>query len=461
MTGSEIPPTEQGEIELGIPGFDDALGKLPRGFVLCVLGGPGVGKTVFGIQAACHAASQGRKVLYVTVAQDSLSLKRQAASLGRDLSKLEQSGFLKIHHIPAPVDASESQQTLVDLKYEVESLSPDILIIDGAAALARELTSSALIGMVGRGIFQVVRDRGILLIALLDEGILEQNFDLKQCAMKNSDVVLWFGWRSVGKLRVRSARVLKARGIDVKRPEWGFAISGVSGGIGTLFIPDSLDHVPRREGFLSTGLPGLDEFLGGGIPKGSLTLILGPTGAGKAELASAIAANLANRGRRVLILSFELVKSDVEALVEEFGLRPDRSSYIDIHSLEPQVIDTIDQLTGVMKRIIEFRPEVIVTLGYASLEMWLGLDVALYLMRHMQCMAKVRDLTTLVTARAQDPEEHAETYAHYADLILSLRRQEREGVKRVITVLKSRNPELEGRSGLLEIKRGSIRVIPR
>ncbi len=54
---------------------------------------------------------------------------------------------------------------------------------------------------------------------------------------------------------------------------------------------------------VQTGVPGLDEILDGGIPRGSLVLVAGPPGAGKTILSTQIAAQVANRGRKVVILT--------------------------------------------------------------------------------------------------------------------------------------------------------------
>lgn len=52
-----------------------------------------------------------------------------------------------------------------------------------------------------------------------------------------------------------------------------------------------------------TGVPQLDTVLGGGLPKGSLAIILGPPGSGKTTLASQIAFSVAKRGQKALLLT--------------------------------------------------------------------------------------------------------------------------------------------------------------
>ncbi|WP_201375765.1 ATPase domain-containing protein [Ktedonobacter robiniae] len=53
----------------------------------------------------------------------------------------------------------------------------------------------------------------------------------------------------------------------------------------------------------ATGVPQLDTVLGGGLPKGSLAIILGSPGSGKTTLASQIAFAAAKRGQKALLLT--------------------------------------------------------------------------------------------------------------------------------------------------------------
>ena len=60
-------------------------------------------------------------------------------------------------------------------------------------------------------------------------------------------------------------------------------------------------HAPR----LLMGVPGLDEMLGGGLPRGYSLLVAGPSGSGKSILAAAFLAEGARSGETGVIAAFE------------------------------------------------------------------------------------------------------------------------------------------------------------
>lgn len=78
-----------------------------------------------------------------------------------------------------------------------------------------------------------------------------------------------------------------------------------------------------REGAVSrlrTGVLLLDEALGGGLPKGAMTVIGGATGSGKSALALQVAIEGANAGQSVSIFSLEMnVADQVERMVSRVG----------------------------------------------------------------------------------------------------------------------------------------------
>jgi circadian clock protein KaiC len=58
-------------------------------------------------------------------------------------------------------------------------------------------------------------------------------------------------------------------------------------------------------GVVGSGVPALDTLLGGGVPRGTSTLIVGPAGSGKSTLVSLYAHTAALRGERASLFHFE------------------------------------------------------------------------------------------------------------------------------------------------------------
>lgn len=64
-------------------------------------------------------------------------------------------------------------------------------------------------------------------------------------------------------------------------------------------------HIEQRRESATTGLPGLNDALGGGLESKRLVVLLGAPGAGKTALANQIADHVANGGRPVLYITSE------------------------------------------------------------------------------------------------------------------------------------------------------------
>ncbi|MCK4808222.1 MAG: AAA family ATPase [Candidatus Aenigmarchaeota archaeon] len=76
---------------------------------------------------------------------------------------------------------------------------------------------------------------------------------------------------------------------------------------------------------LKTGIQNLDKILGGGVPKGSLMLLVGPTGSGKSVLSSQFVAScISNYNLRCLYLSFEEHTDTLEKNFDNFSWKLDK-----------------------------------------------------------------------------------------------------------------------------------------
>lgn len=155
---------------------------------------------------------------------------------------------------------------------------------------------------------------------------------------------------------------------------------------------DKTMHGPVR---ISTGVPGLDVILGGGLVESSLYLIEGRTGAGKTILASQICFNIIRAGGRALYLTL-LAEShgkmlnnlrtlsffDEAAIPKSFQLL---SAYSALASRDRKQI-----VQAVARSLRAHRPSILVIDGFRAIREFLDSDIAFTEMVH--------ELSSVVTA---------------------------------------------------------------
>jgi circadian clock protein KaiC len=117
----------------------------------------------------------------------------------------------------------------------------------------------------------------------------------------------------------RWMRVVKMRGGTHLEGKHTFHIS-----------PDGFQVFPRVEtilpaasspfsGRITSGTPGLDKLMGGGIPAGDATLIMGPSGAGKTIFSLAYIAEGLAHGERCLYITFQDTADQLTGMADSFG----------------------------------------------------------------------------------------------------------------------------------------------
>src|SRR5204863_3372684 len=79
-------------------------------------------------------------------------------------------------------------------------------------------------------------------------------------------------------------------------------------------------HVEFQRVSVSSGLKELDELLGGGLDRGTTTLILGPAGTGKSTLGLQYAVQMASQGERSLVFTFDESLGIMQARAKALGL---------------------------------------------------------------------------------------------------------------------------------------------
>jgi circadian clock protein KaiC len=126
-----------------ITGLDDILdGGLPTGKTTLISGGPGCGKSMLGLEILYRNALAGAKGIYVAFEEKAEDIRRNARSLGWNLSALEESGMLFI--LDAGIDPEAtlagdfSMKGLVAIiQGKSQQMGASLIVIDAIDVLVR------------------------------------------------------------------------------------------------------------------------------------------------------------------------------------------------------------------------------------------------------------------------------------------------------------------------------------
>ena len=88
-------------VKTGVPGFDGLIQEgIPRGFNVLLVGQPGAGKTIFGLQYLVNGAMQGENGLYISLDSPNEMVKSQGRRFGWEIDRLEREGKLSFLRVP-------------------------------------------------------------------------------------------------------------------------------------------------------------------------------------------------------------------------------------------------------------------------------------------------------------------------------------------------------------------------
>jgi len=294
----------------GIRGFDQITdGGLPRGRPTLVTGASGSGKSLFGMEFLVRGARDlGEPGVLLSFEESAADLRQNVASLGFDLARLEADGLLvvdAIHVDPSEVvnaGAFDLDGLFIRLASAVDEVGAKRVVLDTIEVLFSALGNEGVVrGELGR-LFGWLKDRGLTTVVTGERGREGQltRFGIEEYV---SDCVIVLDHRVSDDISTRRLRVAKYRGSSHGTNEYPFLIT--DRGFSVLPITSlGLSYGASTER-VSTGMPELDEMLGGGVFRGTTVMVSGSAGTGKTTIAAAMVDAACARGERALFVSFE------------------------------------------------------------------------------------------------------------------------------------------------------------
>lgn len=433
----------------GVAGLDELTGGgLPKGRPTLICGGAGCGKTLFGVTFLVRGAMDyGEPGVFMSFEERAEDLAQNVASLGFDLDRLVAEKKLAIDHVH--IERSEIEETgeydleglFIRLGHAIDTVGAKRVVLDTIETLFGGLSNAALLRSELKRLFDWLKARGVTAIVTGERG----DGQLTRHGLEEyvSDCVILLDHRVRDQLSTRRLRVVKYRGSSHGTNEYPFLIDRQ--GITVLPVTSlGLEH-PVSDERVSTGVPDIDEMLGGGVFRGSTVLVSGMAGSGKSSLAAHFANAAADAGERCLYFAFEESPAQIVRNMRSIGLdlEPGVARGLLRFSASRPSLHGLEMHLAVMHREIEqFRPAAVVVDPISSL-MGAGVasDVHAMLLRLIDYI-KTRGVTAVFTSLTHGMREQGRTEAEVSSLMdtwLLLYNRESNGEhNREIYVLKSR-----------------------
>ena len=294
-------------IPTGVPGLDTVLGGgLCEYSFNLIAGAPGAGKTTLVQQVLFANATEERPALYFTVLGEPtvklMRYQRQFAFF--DPAKVPSA--IRFVNLSKEAVSADLDAVLARIVAEVTQSDPAFVAVDSFRTIGGER--------------QPGDDRAQIELAEFVQRLAQQltsweatSFHIGESAEDErrhpvftvADTILWLSEDVDRNSAVRKLRAVKVRG---RAPMPGLHTFRITRSGMQVFprIPEQgRERVVRSTRRLLTGVPGLDDMMGGGIPEGDVIMLTGPAGSGKTTFATQFVAQGLNDGESCVVAVFE------------------------------------------------------------------------------------------------------------------------------------------------------------
>jgi circadian clock protein KaiC len=456
----------------GISGLDDILyGGLTPNRLYLIEGMPGSGKTTLALQFLQEGARLGEPVLFVTLSESEEEIRSVADSHGWSLegitvrelvpveASLSEEDQYSVFH-PSEVELSDTTRRILE---DVDRLKPRRIVFDSLSEL-RLLAGNAL--RYRRQILSLKQFfSGRQCTVLMLDDLTSAEHDLQVQSIAHGALLLEHTLPGFGVAR-RRLSVTKFRGSDFRGGYHDYAIR--RGGLEVYPRLVSAEHRRRPErSRMPSGLAPIDKLLGGGLERGTSTLVVGAAGTGKSTISALFAANAATRAHHVAMFIFDESRNTLLSRMAGLGL--DLQPHLDAGALSIREVDPAELSPGefadAIRRAVEEKHASIVVID--SLNGYLNSmpDEQFLIIQLHELLAYLGQMgvaTILVSAHQGliGSQMSAPVDASYlADTVVLLRYYEAEGeVRQAISVVKMRGGAHERSIREFSMRDGRIAV---
>lgn len=339
----------------GVPGLDEVLGGgLPELSFNLIAGPPGCGKTTLAHQMMFALATPEFRAIYFTVlGEPPLKMLRYQQQFDFfDSEAINRS--IRFINLSDDTLTGDLDRVLARIVAEVESYGPSLVFVDSFRSVVQ---SASPPNSPEKTLQQFVQQLGMLMTSWQATTFLIGEYFVETDAnpvFTVADGLIWLRQSVQRNSMVRKMEVMKMRGQPTLPGLHTFRINNA--GLEVFPPADvkpsrteaSLATLPAR---LQTGVPGLDDMMGGGIPRGYSVLVAGPSGSGKSILAASFLAEGARLGETGVIAAFEQHPQHSRNQVITQLIASGQVGLVDSHALDLSIDEIVQLLLREISRL--------------------------------------------------------------------------------------------------------------
>ncbi|MFC6954959.1 ATPase domain-containing protein [Halorubellus litoreus] len=461
-------PTAPTRITTGIDSLDEVLdgGLIPtRAYMLT--GDPGTGKTILGLHYLTAGRDAGETALCVNLEESTEDIRQNAASLGFDLDGIE---FLDLtpssdafgdgqrYDIFSAAE-TEGPEIAAAVTDAIEEHDPDRVFVDPLSRFRHLAPDDHQFRELIGSFVQLLRDTGATVLFTTQATAARSDADLQY--LSDGTIALSQGAHG------RELEVKKFRGSDSARGPHTFRITPDGLALFPELVPGTHSAAFDTE-TISSGIPEVDDQLHGGIERGTVTILSGPTGVGKTTLGTQFMKEAAERGERSVIYMFEentqtFLERSEQTDIPVTEMR-DRGT-LEIAEMEPLRISSSEFAARVREEVEANDAEIVMIDGIDGYRLSLrgqkdDLRRELHsLCRYLKNMGVTVILVDATESVTGDFKPTAEDVSYLADNLVFLRYLEMQGeLRKALGILKKRTSDFERTLREFEITDRGIEV---
>lgn len=357
-------PAEDDEtlLKTGVVGLDDILrGGLSPDCLYMLTGQPGAGKTTLAMQFLLEGLRGGERCMYVTLSESRREIEKVARSHGWELAgliicelnaserSLTPDSQLTVFN-PSEFELGETTEAMLA---EISKHDPQRVVLDSLSELRLVAQSSLRYRRQILALKKFFSGRKCTVLLLDDctgaagDGQLES---IAHGVVSLEQLVNQYGAER------RRLRVAKMRGTQFRGGFHDFAIR--KGGLDVFPRLVASEHVNEfTDAELASGIATLDALLGGGLPFGTSTLLLGPAGTGKSTIATQFAVAAALRKQRTAMFIFDENVHTFRSRSRKLGIGVEphlASGLLSVQQVDPAELSS-GEFAAIVRRAVDGR----------------------------------------------------------------------------------------------------------